>query len=170
MTRKNKALYTWSLVIPIELNPVSFLQLQNYGFILDCLECYWINRSSITIIKIFHKMAQWVSAIPINSWPTKLCHWISLLGIWLLTPVILATQEAEIRRIVVWGQPGQRVDKTLSWKNPSPKRAGGVAPGVGPEFKTQYRKKKGINFGSVKHNNPKPSMGYGTLEGRKIDG
>jgi hypothetical protein len=27
-------------------------------------------------------------------------------------------------------------------KNPSQKRAGGVAQGVGPEFKPQYRKKK----------------------------
>jgi hypothetical protein len=31
-----------------------------------------------------------------------------------LTPVILATQEAEIRRIVVQSQPGQIVHKTLS--------------------------------------------------------
>jgi hypothetical protein len=27
-------------------------------------------------------------------------------------------------------------------KNPSQKRAGGVAQGLGPEFKPQYRKKK----------------------------
>jgi hypothetical protein len=31
-----------------------------------------------------------------------------------LTPVILATQEAEIRRIMVWSQPGQIVHETLS--------------------------------------------------------
>jgi hypothetical protein len=31
-----------------------------------------------------------------------------------LTPVIVATQEAEIRRIMVWSQPGQIVPKTLS--------------------------------------------------------
>jgi hypothetical protein len=36
-----------------------------------------------------------------------------------LTPVILATQEAEIRRIVVRSQPRQIVLKTLSLKNPS---------------------------------------------------
>jgi hypothetical protein len=58
-------------------------------------------------------------------------------------PVILATQEAEIWRItVVWSQPGEVVLKTLSQKNPSQKRAGGVAQGVGPEFKLQYQKKK----------------------------
>jgi hypothetical protein len=35
---------------------------------------------------------------------------------WWLTPVILATQEAEIRRIVVPSQPGQIVCETLSQK------------------------------------------------------
>jgi hypothetical protein len=62
-----------------------------------------------------------------------------------LTPVILATQEAEIRRNVVRSQPGKVVHKTLSQKNPSQKRAGGVAQGVDPEFKTQYRQKKKKN-------------------------
>jgi hypothetical protein len=38
-------------------------------------------------------------------------------------PVILATQETEIRRIVVQSQ-------TLSWKNPSQKRTGGVVQEV----------------------------------------
>jgi hypothetical protein len=35
-----------------------------------------------------------------------------------LTPVILATQEAEIRRIVVQSQPGQIVCETLHQNNP----------------------------------------------------
>jgi hypothetical protein len=47
----------------------------------------------------------------------KILHWIFfplsimrvLLGCWWLTPVILATQEAEIRRIVVRRQPRQIV-------------------------------------------------------------
>jgi hypothetical protein len=34
-----------------------------------------------------------------------------------LTPVILATKEAEIRRIVVGSQPRQSFSKTLSQKN-----------------------------------------------------
>jgi hypothetical protein len=57
-----------------------------------------------------------------------------------LTPVILATQEAEISRIVVQSQSRQIVCKTLSQKKKkkSQKRAGGVAQGVGPEFKPQY--------------------------------
>jgi hypothetical protein len=50
-------------------------------------------------------------------------------------PVILATQEAEIRRIAVWNQPGQIVNETLSWKKPSQKKADGVAQGVCSEFK-----------------------------------
>jgi hypothetical protein len=36
-------------------------------------------------------------------------------------PVILATQEAKIRRIEVRSQPGQIVHQTLSRKNPSQK-------------------------------------------------
>jgi hypothetical protein len=59
----------------------------------------------------------------------------------LLTPIILATQEAEIRRIMVQNQPRQIVHETLSQKNPSQKRAGGGAEGVGPEAKPQYCKK-----------------------------
>jgi hypothetical protein len=62
------------------------------------------------------------------------CQW--------LTPVILAIQETEIRRTVVQNQPRQIVHQTLSPKNPSQKRADGVAQGVSPEFKTQYCKRK----------------------------
>jgi hypothetical protein len=40
-----------------------------------------------------------------------------------LTPIILATEEAEIRRIS-GSKPWQIVPKTLSQKNPSQKRAG----------------------------------------------
>jgi hypothetical protein len=54
----------------------------------------------------------------------------------------LATQEAEISRMEVWSQPGQMVHKTLSQKTHNKKRAGGVAQGVGPEFKHQYHTKK----------------------------
>jgi hypothetical protein len=45
----------------------------------------------------------------------------SLIRCLLLTLVILATQEAEIRRIVVQSQLGQTVHETLSQKNPSQK-------------------------------------------------
>jgi hypothetical protein len=67
--------------------------------------------------------------------PEAGCQW--------LTPVIQATQEAEIRRITVRSQPGQIARETLSWNSSSQKkRAGWVAQGVGPEFKLQYWKKK----------------------------
>jgi hypothetical protein len=39
----------------------------------------------------------------------------------LLTPVILATEEAEIKRITVQSQPGRIVPRDPILKNPSPK-------------------------------------------------
>jgi hypothetical protein len=59
-----------------------------------------------------------------------------------LTPVIPFTQEAEIRRIAVQGQPGTEFARPYLKKTHHKKRSGGVAPGVDPEFKPQYRKKK----------------------------
>jgi hypothetical protein len=47
------------------------------------------------------------------------CQW--------LIPVILATQEAEIKRITAQGQPRQIVWKTLYQNTQHKKRAGGVA-------------------------------------------
>jgi hypothetical protein len=44
--------------------------------------------------------------------------------------------------MTIQSQPGQIVCETLSQKNPSRKRTGGVAQGEGPKFKPQYRKKK----------------------------
>jgi hypothetical protein len=52
------------------------------------------------------------------------------------TPIILATQEAEIRRILVQTQPGGSRYPIL--RKPITKRAGGVAQEVCPEFKPQY--------------------------------
>jgi hypothetical protein len=61
-------------------------------------------------------------------------------------PVILTTQEAEIRSIKLQSQPRQIVHKALSQKkkkkNHHKTGAGGVAQGVGPEFKPQFEKKK----------------------------
>jgi hypothetical protein len=59
-----------------------------------------------------------------------------------LTSVILATQEAEIRRIVVRSQTGQIVQRLYLIKTHHRKRAGEMAQGEGPEFKPQYHKKK----------------------------
>jgi hypothetical protein len=59
-----------------------------------------------------------------------------------LTPAILATQEAETRRMVVQNQTRQKVLKTLAQKTLHKNRAGGEAQGEGPEFKPQYHQKK----------------------------
>jgi hypothetical protein len=60
---------------------------------------------------------------------------------WLI-PVILAPQEVEIGKIDSGSQLRQIVLKTLTRKVPNTKRAGELAQGVGPEFKTWYRNKK----------------------------
>jgi hypothetical protein len=61
-------------------------------------------------------------------------------------PVILVTQEAEIRMLSCQNHPGKTVRETLSRKKPIAKkkgvRAGGVAQGASPEFKAQCCKKK----------------------------
>jgi hypothetical protein len=59
----------------------------------------------------------------------------SLAGHQWFTPVTLATLEAVIRRITVQSQPRQ----TVREKNPSQKRAGRMAKGVGPEFKLEHQ-------------------------------
>jgi hypothetical protein len=60
-------------------------------------------------------------------------------------PVILATQEAEIRRVAVRSQPwanSLRESFSKILPHACKKKAGGVAQGVGPELKSQYLKKK----------------------------
>jgi hypothetical protein len=61
------------------------------------------------------------------------CQW--------LTSAILATQEAESKRIAVQSQLDKQFLRPIS-KKPLQKRAGGMAQGVGPEFKPQYHKKQ----------------------------
>jgi hypothetical protein len=63
-----------------------------------------------------------------------------------LTPVILTTQEAEIRGITVWSQPRQKIQETLSQKYSTQKRAGRVLrcgqQAWAPKFKLQYCQKE----------------------------
>jgi hypothetical protein len=84
-------------------------------------------------------MAQFYDYIISNELLFLLVNFKTHVHQWLI-PVTLATWEAEIRRTKVPSQMGQRVCKTLSQKNPSQKRAGGVTQGIGLEFKSQYKK------------------------------
>jgi hypothetical protein len=59
-----------------------------------------------------------------------------------LTPVILVTQVAEIRRIMVKASLGKEFSRPYLKKTHHKNRAGGVAQGEGPEFKLQYLKKR----------------------------
>jgi hypothetical protein len=72
-------------------------------------------------------------------------------------PVIIAIQEAEIRRIVVQSQPwaNSSWDPIPLKKNPSQKRTGGVAQGIGSEFKPQYQK---TNKQTNKQKNPQKKV------------
>jgi hypothetical protein len=61
-------------------------------------------------------------------------------------PVILATQEADIRKIKVQSQPEQIVHKILAPKTLHKNQAGGVAQSEGPEFMPPHHKKpKNLN-------------------------
>jgi hypothetical protein len=68
-----------------------------------------------------------VSCLPLHVYPehSAFVHlvypsqFLSIIEITCQAPVVPATQEAEIRKIMVWSQPGQMIHETLSWKNPS---------------------------------------------------
>jgi hypothetical protein len=70
--------------------------------------------------------------------PKKKNHNFDLARCGWFPPIILVTQEAEIRRIMVQSQPWANNSRDPISKNPSQKRAGGLTQGVGPEFKPQY--------------------------------
>jgi hypothetical protein len=59
---------------------------------------------------------------------------------WWFISIILATQEAEIRELWFKTSPGKQFGRPYLKKNPSQKRADGVAQDEGPEFKPQYFK------------------------------
>jgi hypothetical protein len=84
--------------------------------------------------------------------PGSLKKW-HLVGHWWLMPVILVTQEAEIRRIPVWSQPraNSSRDPISKKKKKITKEGGGVAQGVGPEFKPQYHTQKKVALNDQHH-------------------
>jgi hypothetical protein len=58
---------------------------------------------------------------------------------WWLTPVILAIQEAEIRRMGFEASSGKQFTRPYLEKTHHKKRAGGVVQGEDPEFKPQHQ-------------------------------
>jgi hypothetical protein len=64
---------------------------------------------------------------------------------WLM-PIILATQEAEIRRITVRSQPRQMFTRPYLKIPFTKNRAGKVAQSEGPKFKPQYHKTKMLAY------------------------
>jgi hypothetical protein len=83
-------------------------------------------ESTIILIKISIKKHLWAK-----------CRWLTL--------VILATQEAGIRRIKVWSQPGQLVCENLSRKkNPSQKRTWWSGSRCRPCVQTPVSQKKKV--------------------------
>jgi hypothetical protein len=65
-------------------------------------------------------------------------------------PVILATQEADIRRIKVQSQPKQIVHKILARKTLHKNQAGGVAQSEGPELEKPFTKIRLVKWLKVK--------------------
>jgi hypothetical protein len=90
---------------------------------------------------------------------------------WWLTPVILATQEAEIRRITVRTQLGQQFTRPYLGKKTchTQKRAGGVAQGVCPEFKPPYREFSGRGGSPLQQVAPESHELLARIWGRDCD-
>jgi hypothetical protein len=63
-------------------------------------------------------------------------------------PIILATQEAVIRRITIRNKPKKIGHETLSQKYHKKRMV--EWQGVGPEFKSQYHKKRDVDNGEFR--------------------
>jgi hypothetical protein len=68
----------------------------------------------MVMVLLFHSSFPCCTLDPKNKAPFRSFKMINLAGHWRLTPIILATWEAEIRRIAVWGRSVQKLQETTS--------------------------------------------------------
>jgi hypothetical protein len=88
------------------------------------------SKSSLT-----HENAKYLACLIKISNITSIKIKVTMAGCWWLTPVILATQEAKIRKITDSKPAQANSHKTQFQKILSQKWAGGVTQGIGREFK-----------------------------------
>jgi hypothetical protein len=123
--RKRVVCYQWFSmgdVLPFHLLLKSFVFSELFS---QCIYNTFINKKYQT------KNSTWAEKTSLYLSYSESNLWV---GQWWLTPIILAIQEAEIRRIV---KLREIIHETLSWKYPSQKRAGEEAQAVEREAHVQ---------------------------------
>jgi hypothetical protein len=123
--RKRVVCYQWFSmgdVLPFHLLLKSFVFSELFS---QCIYNTFINKKYQT------KNSTWAEKTSLYLSYSESNLWV---GQWWLTPIILAIQEAEIRRIV---KLREVIHETLSWKYPSQKRAGEEAQAVEREAPVQ---------------------------------
>jgi hypothetical protein len=122
-TKKSVSLCQVSLaIIASKMQSSGYVVSNPYTYMKTFLKISW---TILTITQVLHPLLETSTTVLFgftHTWKLKQQNddWLEVGGQWLM-PIILATQEAEIKRTQVWSQHRQIVHKTLSWKNTSQK-------------------------------------------------